>query len=395
MRGLKMLVIAICAVATSAAAQSSDKQVLSSGSDFPLSPGISVGGTVYLSGMLARDFSGDIRTQTRETLERIGETLEQAGSDLAHVTSVTVFLKNASDFAAMNEVYGEFFSENAPARTSVMANLARPTALIEIEVTAVQTGGDRSVVLPDGWLAPTSPYNYGIKSGDTLYLSGLVSRNGRDNSVVEGDMATQVNTIMANAKAILEAADMSLDDIVETRAYLKDVADFPMFTETYRSAFTEARPTRATVKTGLPGNYDVELTFVAVKAEGFHEVVVPATADGSPGRIGQNFSPAVRAGNRLWVSGNTGVTDDNHGDIGAQTNEVLARLGRALTAAGYDWGDVVRAHVWVSDMQYYAGMNEAYRGAFVDAETFPVRATVEAPLVNPNGLVEIALFAVK
>ncbi len=395
MRGLKMMVIAICAVASAAAGQSSDKRVLSSGSDFPLSPGISVGGMVYLSGMLARDFSGDIRAQTRETLERIGETLEQAGSDLAHVTSTTVFLKNAADFPAMNEVYGEFFSENAPARTSVMANLARPTALIEIEVTAVQSGGDREVVLPDGWMAPTSPYNYGIKSGDTLFLSGLVSRNGRDNAMVEGDVATQVNTIMANATAILGAADMALDDIVETRVYLRDVADFTAFTETYRSAFTEARPTRATVKTGLPGTYDVEITFVAVKDEGFHDVVVPARADGSPGRVSQNLSPAVRVGSRLWISGSTGVTDDNHGDVRAQTTEVLSRLSRALTAAGYEWSDVVRASVYVSDMEHYAGMNEAYRGAFVNAETFPVRATIEAPLVNPNGLVEIALFAVK
>lgn len=393
MTGLKTLVVAICAVATSAAAQTSDKRILASGSDFPLSPAISAGGLVYVSGMLARNFDGDIRAQTRETLERIDETLKQMGSDLAHVATATVYLKNAADFAAMNEVYGEFFTEHPPARTTVMANLARPTALIEIEVTAIQTGRERVVVLPDGWLAPTSPYNYGVRSGDTLFLSGLVSRNGRDNSVVEGGVASQVETIMANATAILAAADMALDDIVSARVYLKDAASAAEMNDAYRSKFTEARPTRATVTTGLPGNYDVEMTFVAVKDDGFHDMVVPPAADGSPGRVGQNLSPALRVGNRLWLSGNLGVTDANHGDVKAQTIETMARLGRALTAAGFAWSDVVQAQVWVSDMQYYAGMNEGYRMTFT--KDFPVRATVEAPLLNADGLVEIALFAVK
>ena len=393
MTGLKTWVVVMCTVATSAAAQTSDKRILASGSDFPLSPAVSAGGLVYVSGMLARDFAGDIRTQTREALERIDETLKQMDSDLAHVATVTVYLKNAADFGAMNEVYGEFFAEHAPARTTVMANLARPTALVEIEVTAIQSGRERTIVLPDGWVAPTSPYNYGVRSGDTLFLSGLVSRNGRDNAAVEGSITTQVETIMANAKAILAAADMALDDIVSARVYLKDAASAAEMNDAYRSNFSEARPTRATVTTGLPGTYDVEMTFVAVKDDGVHDVVVPPAADGSPGRVGQNLSPTIRVGNRLWVSGNLGVTDANHGDVKAQTIETMARLGRALTAAGFDWSDVVQAHVYVSDMQHYAGMNEAYRMTFT--KDFPVRATVEAPLLNADGLVEIALFAVK
>jgi len=394
MRVSKLAFAIVLAAAASAAAQPSDKQVFASGGSFPISPAIKVGGIVYLSGMLASDFSGDIRAQTRQTLERIDEALKDAGTSLDNAATATVYLKNLSDFPAMNEVYGGFFSGEPPARTTVIANLARPEALVEIAVTAVETGRDRQVVLPDGWMKPGSPYNYAIKTGDTLFMAGLVSRNGRDNSLVEGEVGTQVQTILSNADQILAAAGMGPEDIVSARVYIRDVSQFQDMNAVYRAHFPEAPPTRATMRAGLPGDaYDVEIQFVAVKGPAAKEVVIPPQADGSPGRVGSNLSPAIEVGNRLWVSGNLGVTDDNHGDIEAQTRETFARLGRALTAAGYAWSDVVEATVYVSDMQYYAGMNEAYREVFTS--DFPVRATVEVELVNPNGLVEIALLAIK
>jgi enamine deaminase RidA (YjgF/YER057c/UK114 family) len=79
--------------------------------------------------------------------------------------------------------------------------------------------------------------------------------------------------------------------------------------------------------------------------------------------------------------------------VKAQTTETLARIGRTLTAAGFEWKDVVDAVVYLPDMARFADMNLAYREVFT--KDFPARATIGAGLMNPDGLVEIMFTAVK
>jgi 2-iminobutanoate/2-iminopropanoate deaminase len=76
---------------------------------------------------------GDIKSETRRTLENIRAILEAAGSSLREVVRVGVFLADVADFAAMNEVYKEFFPEDPPARTTVGAQLPR----IKIEIDCI------------------------------------------------------------------------------------------------------------------------------------------------------------------------------------------------------------------------------------------------------------------
>ena len=76
---------------------------------------------------------GDIRSETRRTLQNIRAILEAAGSSLKEVVRVGVFLADMKDFAAMNEVYEEFFPENQPARTTVGAQLPR----IKVEIDCI------------------------------------------------------------------------------------------------------------------------------------------------------------------------------------------------------------------------------------------------------------------
>lgn len=110
----------------------------------PLSPGIKAGGYVYCSGQLPVDpqsgqvVSDDIRAQTRRTLENLQQVLQAANSGLGRALKVTVYLTDISEFAAMNEVYREFFPTEPPARTTVgVAALARPGCRIEIDLVAL------------------------------------------------------------------------------------------------------------------------------------------------------------------------------------------------------------------------------------------------------------------
>jgi len=383
----------------SPAAFQSTKQIVRVGPDLnlPFSPAVKAGGFIYLSGALATDDTGkfaggDIKAQTKRVLDNLARVLKAAGSKLENAASATVFLKKAADFQAMNEVYRGYWLKDPPVRTTVVANLANPEALIEISMVAVPDGGERQVVHPAGWLKSPSPYSYGIRSGDTMYLAGLISRNGKDNSVVPGDMKVQTKTVMDNAGEILKAAGMTYGDVASSRVYITDTALFQDMNATYRTYFPKDPPARATVKTGLMSpEAMVEITLLAVKG-GIREVINPPNADGSPAQPNPNLSSAIRIGNRLFLSGMLGNDASNKGDANAQTRATLARIGRTLKAAGFDWKDVVDGAVYLTDIKNYSAMNVAYREIF--SADFPARVTAETGLVSADALVEIMFIAV-
>lgn len=397
---LLLSALAFLSLLGSPAAVQSTKQIVRVGSDLnlPFSPAVKAGRFIYLSGNLATDeggrfVGGDIKAQTKCVLDNLSRVLKAAGSRMDRVVSSTVFLRSAADFQAMNEVYGGYWPKEPPVRTTVVANLAMPDALIEISMIAVAEGGERKIVQPAGWLKSPSPYSYGILSGDTLFLAGLIARNGKDNSMVPGDIKIQTKTVMENAGEILKAGGMTYVDVASSRVYITDTELFQDMNATYRSYFPKDPPARATVRTGLMNaEAVVEITMLAVKG-GAREAVNPPNADGSPAQPNPNLSSAIRIGNRLYLSGMLGNDASNKGDVGAQTRATLARIGRTLRAAGFDWKDVVDGTVYITDMKNFNAMNTAYRESFT--ADFPARVSAETGLVSTDALVEIMFTAIK
>jgi reactive intermediate/imine deaminase len=392
-------VLALIAATVAMTSAQSTRQVVNAGPSLglPFSSAVKAGGLIYLSGAIAADAngktSGDIKEQTTQTLDGLAATLKASGSSMPMVASVMVYLKNAADFAAMNDVYKTYWPKDPPTRTTVVATLARPEALVEISMVAVPAAGERRVVHPSDWIASPNPYSYGIQTGNTLFLSGLVSRNGHDNTAVKGDITTQTKTVLDNGAAILRAAGMSYADVVSARVFLPDASVFQSMNATYRPYFPATPPARATVKAGLTSaDYLVEITMVAVKDASRTALTTP-NADGSAGTANPNLSSAIRAGNRLFVSGTLGNTPANKGDVKAQTTEALARIGRTLKAAGFDWGSVAEGMVYLPDIARFADMNDAYRSVF--SKDFPARTTIQAGLMGADATVEIMVTAVK
>jgi 2-iminobutanoate/2-iminopropanoate deaminase len=108
----------------------------------PYSQAIRAGNLVFVSGQLPATPSGDLLTEdiaaaTRQSLENVSAVLKAAGASLAQVVKTTVFLKDMDDFAAMNEVYKEFFSEPYPARAAIAVKTLPKDALLEIQAIAV------------------------------------------------------------------------------------------------------------------------------------------------------------------------------------------------------------------------------------------------------------------
>ena len=108
----------------------------------PYSQAIKVGELVFVSGQLPIDpatgafAEGGIKELTRQSLTNLKAILEEAGTSMANVVKTTVFLADMNDFAAMNEVYAEFFAAPFPARSAVAVKTLPKGALVEIECIA-------------------------------------------------------------------------------------------------------------------------------------------------------------------------------------------------------------------------------------------------------------------
>jgi 2-iminobutanoate/2-iminopropanoate deaminase len=358
----------------------------------PFSAAVKADGLVYVSGTLGSSTGGaDVKAQTKQVLDNISATLKTAGSSLANAASVTVYLRNQSDFAGMNEVYRGYWTKDPPARTTVMVPLLNE-GLVEIAVVAVPDGGERVVVNPAEWAGSPNPYSYAIKTDNTLFLSGLIARNGKDNTPMKGDMTAQTKAVLDNGAVVLKAAGFNYSDVVASRIYITDQAAFADMNKVYQTYFPTDPPARATVKALLTsGDYSVEITMVAVK--GSKKAWTTPAEDGKPGTANPNLSSAIQVGNRLYVSGILGNTAANKGDIKAQTAESLVRIGRTMKAAGFDFTNIVDGVVYLPDLTKFADMNASYVEKLVKDR--PTRATVGAGLMGADAAVEIMFTAVK
>jgi 2-iminobutanoate/2-iminopropanoate deaminase len=109
----------------------------------PYSQAIAHGGLVFTAGQIPLDpatmqlVEGDVAAQTERVMQNLAAVLEAAGASLASVVKTTVFLADMNDFAAMNEVYGRWFGDHAPARSTVQVSRLPRDARVEIECIAV------------------------------------------------------------------------------------------------------------------------------------------------------------------------------------------------------------------------------------------------------------------
>ena len=112
----------------------------------PYSQAIQVGNLVFTSGQIPIDPStgafveGGIKEQTRQSLANVKAILEEVGLSMSNVVKTTVFMADMNDFADMNSIYAEFFSEPYPARSAVAVKTLPKGALVEIEVIAYRLG---------------------------------------------------------------------------------------------------------------------------------------------------------------------------------------------------------------------------------------------------------------
>lgn len=125
----------------------------------------------------------------------------------------------------------------------------------------------KKIIFTDSAPAPIGPYNQAVLVGNTLYTSGQIALNPVTMELVLENIESETKQVMENMKAVLEAADMTFDNVVKTTIFIMDMGDFNHINTVYASYFDEkTAPARETVQVaGLPKGVNIEISMIAVK----------------------------------------------------------------------------------------------------------------------------------
>ena len=137
--------------------------------------------------------------------------------------------------------------------------------IVHIPILLVRGVNVREVISTDRGPRAIGPYSQAIKANGFVFVSGQIPLDPRTQQMVEGDVARQTERVLENLKGILEGAGSSLDRVVKTTVYLKDLADFAAMNEVYGRYLSSSPPARATVEvTRLPKEARVEIELIAL-----------------------------------------------------------------------------------------------------------------------------------
>jgi 2-iminobutanoate/2-iminopropanoate deaminase len=139
-------------------------------------------------------------------------------------------------------------------------------ACLGASAATAQPAGREVVATPN---APEAigPYSQAIRVGNTLYLAGQIPIDPKSNKLIEDkDIETQTRRVLDNLKAVLEAAGMSMADVVSTSVFMADLNEFGKMNEVYATYFKDKPPARATVQVSrLPRDVKIEISAIAAR----------------------------------------------------------------------------------------------------------------------------------
>jgi 2-iminobutanoate/2-iminopropanoate deaminase len=240
----------------------------------PYSPAILAGNTLYVSGKGDQLPDGThpatFEEQVRQCMRNVGASLKEAGLDFRNVVMSHVFVDDAKNFQQAAAVYDEFFDDGAePACATVHVDWIPGGSHVEVTCIATTDLASRKVVRPAsiqgaGWPVKASP---GVWAGSTLYLSGMFGSQG--GTLAKG-VDEQVHQLGKNDTAVLEAAGLTMEDIVSGHVYLADMQDYDGMNRIYRQYFSKGPGVRTTLmpsKGHESSETRVVASFIAAKTQ--------------------------------------------------------------------------------------------------------------------------------
>lgn len=133
-------------------------------------------------------------------------------------------------------------------------------------VSALTASAQKKIIKTDQAPVPIAPYSQAVEANGLIFVAGQIGLNPQTRQLVTGGFEAEAMQVMDNIKAILQAANLKMDDIVNTTIYLKDVANFQKINDIYGKYFNGNFPARTTVGiNNLPGGASVEIAVVAMR----------------------------------------------------------------------------------------------------------------------------------
>ena len=231
---------------------------------------------------------GGITEQTRQCLKNIKVILESIDVPFDDIVKVTIFLKDFSDFEAVNEVYSTFSPDSAiaraiayvPARTAVAVSDLPMGALVQIEAVVSHGDGTPPQAIEDrhGIIieanntenAPKCPIStQTVAFSHYNNISAQLPLDAKTNTMVAGGVKEQTEQCLKNIKAIVESIDHVLEDTVKVNIFLKNIEDIDAVNEIYTKFFPNGTPARRVVGvSALPMDALVQIDAIIANAEG-------------------------------------------------------------------------------------------------------------------------------
>ena len=394
-----------------------------------------VGDLVFTAGQLASDFKtgvppearkkdgfpfygSDIELQTTYILENLKKTFEAAGSSLDHVVKAQVFLTDLNLFHGFDSVWKRYFKQPPPRTTIGCTGLLVKDTLVEIDLIGyVPSKGLKHEVVTSSIPRPLANYNEAFVVGDLVFTAGQLASDFKTGVPPEArkkdgfpfygsDIELQTAYILENLKKTFEAAGSSLDHVAKAQVFLTDLDDFHGFDSVWKRYF-KVPPPRTTIGcTGLL----VKDTLVEIDLIGYvpgkglkHEVVKSDVP-----RPLAHYNEGFTVGSRVFAAGQiasdyrTGVPPEARkhegfpfygSDIELQTTYILENLKKTFEAAGSSLDQVVKAQVFLTDLNNFHGFDSVWKRYFKQP---PPRTTIGCTaLLVKDTLVEIDLIGSK
>jgi reactive intermediate/imine deaminase len=350
------------------------KQALAASDAFG-SPGIDAGDYVYLSGQGPRRPDGSTPTnfadQVRQCLENVKSVVEAAGLTINHVVYVQVYLDDMGHYEALDRVFSEYFPKVPPAR-AVLGVARLPEPPVQVTAVAVRDLTGKKPVTPSSFKANTA-YSFGMLTRDRLFVSTMPGSDPA-NGNVPANPAMQVDLALDRLKMVVEAAGLTLSNMVFVNPYLTSEISMRIMNEHYARRFEFGNtPARATIEvSSLPDGAHIAYTGVAVRDLAQRRAIRPKNMPPSP-----TASPCVFAGDTLYCSAKSGFIPGPNGGVFAaatadQVRQTMRNLLDNLEEADMKFDQVVSTTVYLDDLSELAAFGKVYRkyfGRILPAET--------------------------
>jgi enamine deaminase RidA (YjgF/YER057c/UK114 family) len=391
---LPRLLIYLCVLASAielSAQTSGFKVIQPPGADSAYSAGILANGTLYVSGQGSS--AKDLTSQASEAMHKVQTVLRAAGMEFENVVWINVYLTDANDQAALEDVYWKMIGSSPPARTILTVAALPKGEKVEINCIAVADAGERKAIWPAGW--PRGPHvdPPAIEAGEMLYLS---AQGGQDplTGKANPDFSAETKQALENVSTILNTAQMTMKNVLWVNPYMSVSGQYDVMGKVYASYFEFGNtPGRGTIQVlGLPKGKHIVFSCIAGADLSKRKAVRPRNMPPS-----KTASPGILYGDTLYLSAKDGFIP-GQGMVtplfDLQLRQSMRNLLDGLQEVDMDFSNVVFSTVYLRQMKDSSQMSELYNKFFTPP--YPTRTTLQQNLeVNEEAAEQISFIAVR